>query len=630
MADEDLLAALDTMPASGKDLQTLLLEHGLVDPRALERALQQHRSTGAPLWRVLVAQEAIPAQQLWQHLSRRQAQRRLQQAELRLLELLEILGPVTAGMLADLGGASAGSSGPLRRLIDSGVLSAEAIVEALRPYEALNLVTLDSERHLGPEVVFALPVSVIRQALVLPLEKQGQVMTIGLVDPRGTERIPELEQRTGFVLRPVLISRADFEREVARLAEPGQDAPRRDFREHLLASGGRSALVAPGVGSAVQLTKSIIEGGLAARAADVHLEPQKGDMRVRFRIDGRLYDVMTVPRPVEPEVLARIKILADMDIAEKRRPQDGHFSIAYGGKDYDLRVATLPTHTGEKLVLRILDESNVIRGIRHLGLDAEDAARFEELIRRPNGMLLVTGPIGSGKTTTLYSALGALNTSEANIVTIEDPVEYHLQGINQVQVDPDIGVTFASGLRAILRQDADVLMVGEIRDHETARVAAWAAMTGQLVLCTLHTNEALAALGMMANFAVERFVVAGAVIGVVAQRLVRRLCPDCREPYPVAPAVAAQLGLADEPLLTFHRAKGCNFCYHTGFHGRTGIFELLVLSDALREKIVNGASEAELRKAAAEEGMRTLKTNGLKKVLDGTTTLEEVIREIAV
>jgi type IV pilus assembly protein PilB len=627
VSDEDLREALDPEPASGKPLEALLVERGLVDLRTLEKAVQRQRGSGGELWRALVAQETLRLQPLGQHLLQKQAQNRLRQVEGRLVELLEVLGARSKKREA-VRAAALASKRPLRELIESGELLRDEVLAVLQPYQNLILASVDPDRRPPLDVIFTLPVSVCRKLRVLPLDRQGQRMTVGLVDPHSVERLPELERASDCVLQAVLIGKAEFERELQRLSEPSGEAPRRDLKSLILASRGSGAASQDGSSPAVQLTKSLLEGALSARATDVHLEPQKSEMRVRFRIDGRLYDVMDVPRELEPEVLARIKILADMDIAEKRRPQDGHFSIAFGGKDYNMRVSTLPTYTGEKLALRILDESNVIRGVAHLGMEEEDRVRFEELIRRPYGMILVTGPIGSGKSTTLYSALGVLNTRDSNVVTIEDPVEYQLHGVNQVQVEPELGVTFASGLRAILRQDADILMVGEIRDPETARVAAWAAMTGQLVLCTLHTNDVLSALTMLGNFGVERFVVAGAVVGVGAQRLVRRLCPDCKEAYPVPAPVAAQLGLEPEGPLRFWRARGCNFCFQTGFHGRTGVHELLVLSDRLRQMILDRAPEPELRKAAMEEGMRTLRQNGLKKVLDGKTTLEEVMREI--
>jgi type IV pilus assembly protein PilB len=628
VTDEDLREALDSEPPSRKPLEVLLLERGLVDPKALEKVLQRQRGSGMELWRALVTYDVVRPQQLGQHLFQKQAQRRVRQVESRIVEMLDVMG-VLATRKRGSGVAARPEQGPLQALLESGALLRDEVLAVLQPYQKLVLASVDLDKRPPLDVIFTLPVSLCRKLQVLPLEKQGQRMTVGLVDPRSSDQLPDLEQTSGCVLQPVLISKVVFEREMERLSHPPGEAPQRDLKGLILASRGAGALSQEGPSPAVQLTKSILEGALSARATDVHLEPQKGEMRVRFRIDGRLYDVMEVPRDLEPEVLARIKILADMDIAEKRRPQDGHFSIAFGGKDYNMRVSTLPTYTGEKLALRILDESNVIRGVSHLGMEDEDRLRFEELIRRPYGMILATGPIGSGKSTTLYSAMGVLNTSDSNIVTIEDPVEVQLQGVNQVQVDPDIGVTFASGLRAILRQDADILMVGEIRDPETARVAAWAAMTGQLVLCTLHTNDAISALTMLVNFGVERFVVAGAVAGVVAQRLVRRLCPDCKEPYAVPPALAAQLGLADEGPLQFYRPKGCNYCFQTGFHGRTGVHELLLISERLREMILERTSEVELRKAAMEEGMRTLRQNGLRKVLEGKTTLEEVMREIA-
>ena len=626
VTDEDLRRAMGAGAGPEPTLEKLLVVRGFTDTRALERAAQRRTGKDRSLWRELVSHEPVRLQEIGQLLFQTQAQKRVRQAEQRVLELLEVLGMIRPEKLTGL--AAEPGHVPLRGLIESGKPGRERVLAVLKPYEDMVLATIDPNRRPPLDVMFGLPASQIRELMTLPLEKDGQTMTVGLVDPRMVDRLPELEQSSGYALRPVLITRADFEREVARLIQPAEDAPRRDLKALILGFRG-SGGAHDNTNTAVQLAKSILEGALSARATDVHFEPQKTEMRTRFRIDGRLYDVMSLPKDMESEVLARLKILADMDIAERRRPQDGHFSIAFGGKDYNMRVSTLPTYVGEKLALRILDESNVIRGVRHLGLEEEDRIAFEELIHRPNGMLLVTGPIGSGKTTTLYSALGVLNTSESNIVTIEDPVEYQLQGVNQVQVEPELGVTFAGGLRAILRQDADILMVGEIRDPETARVAAWAAMTGQLVLCTLHTNDAIGALSMLANFGVERFVVAGAVVGVIAQRLVRQLCPDCKEPYPVAPALAAQLGFEGPGAVNFFRAKGCNFCFHTGFHGRIGVYELLVCNERMRELLLSGAHENELRRASAEDGRRTLRQNGLNKVLEGKTTLEEVMREIA-
>jgi type II secretory ATPase GspE/PulE/Tfp pilus assembly ATPase PilB-like protein len=380
--------------------------------------------------------------------------------------------------------------------------------------------------------------------------------------------------------------------------------------------------------TAVQLVNTIFAGAIQARATDIHIEPQVPRTRVRYRIDGMLFDALTVPPTLEMSVLSRIKILADMDITERRLPQDGHITTGIAGQEYHMRVATIPTIHGEKLVLRLLNKSNVITGLKQLGLALEDEHRLRSLIAKPQGMILVTGPIGSGKTTTLYSALNEVNILTNNIVTIEDPVEYQLTGINQVEVDTKAGVTFASGLRSILRQDADILMVGEIRDVETATVAVRAALTGQQLFSTLHTVDAPSAITTLENFGIQSYLIASALSGVVAQRLVRRVCTACQQWYIPSPAVVQQLGLRPEREYRFAYGTGCEECYHTGYLGRTGLFEILLVSDTIRQLIVQRAGEKALQAAAMQEGMHTLAQSGLKKILQGITTPQEVMREV--
>jgi type II secretory ATPase GspE/PulE/Tfp pilus assembly ATPase PilB-like protein len=352
-------------------------------------------------------------------------------------------------------------------------------------------------------------------------------------------------------------------------------------------------------------------------------------MRVRYRIDGMLFDVLTVPQPLETSIISRIKVLADMNITERRLPQDGRLSFQLSDQEYNMRVATIPTAYGEKLVLRLLIKSNVLTGLKQLGLEPDDEQHLRSLIAKPQGMILVTGPIGSGKTTTLYAALNEVNILTNNIVTIEDPVEYQLTGINQVEVDTKIGLTFASGLRSILRQDADILMVGEIRDVETATVAVRAALTGQQLFSTLHTIDAPSAITTLGNFGIQPYLIASALSGVVAQRLVRRICPACRRWYTPSPAVLRHLGLKPgQREWQFAYGTGCETCYYTGYLGRTGLFEILRVSETVRHMITARESEHALKTAAIREGMHTLQQSGVTKIIQGVTTPQEVMREV--
>ncbi|MGE3541796.1 MAG: GspE/PulE family protein [Candidatus Tectimicrobiota bacterium] len=391
----------------------------------------------------------------------------------------------------------------------------------------------------------------------------------------------------------------------------------------------RPVLAVDEAATAVQIVNTIFEGAMQARATDIHIEPQLPRMRVRYRIDGMLFDALTVPQSLETSIISRIKVLADMNITERRLPQDGRLAIRLNDQEYNMRVATIPTAYGEKLVLRLLMKSNVLTGLKQLGLGDDNERRLRSLIARPQGMILVTGPIGSGKTTTLYAALNEVNILTNNIVTIEDPVEYQLAGINQVEVDTKAGLNFATGLRSILRQDADILMVGEIRDIETATVALRAALTGQQLFSTLHTIDAPSAITTLGNFGIQPYLIASALSGVIAQRLVRRICPSCRRWYKPNPALLRQLGLqTQERAWEFAYGEGCEACYYTGYLGRTGLFEILRVSETLRRLITEQAGEDEIKSVAVHEGMQTLRQNGISKIIQGATTPQEVMREV--
>ncbi len=366
-------------------------------------------------------------------------------------------------------------------------------------------------------------------------------------------------------------------------------------------------------------------------ASDIHFEPQAKELMVRFRIDGVLHEIMSVPHRMQSGILSRLKIMANLDIAERRVPQDGRLGLVVGGKPVDVRVATLPTVYGEKIAMRLLDKSNVVLDLMELGFSEQALKRFQRSFTRPYGTILATGPTGSGKSTTLYAVLNLLNSPEKNVITVEDPVEYRIAGINQVQVNNKAGLTFASGLRTILRCDPDIIMIGEIRDRETAQIAIESALTGHLVLSTMHTNDAPGALSRLTEMGVEPFLTSSAVDCVLAQRLARRLCHECREPYKPTHEMLRTNGFSPKALsedLTLYRARGCPRCNNTGYKGRLGVYEVMVVSEAIRRLTVEGKSSDEISRVAAAEGMRTLREDGLERVLQGVTSMEEIARVI--
>ncbi|MFN4219935.1 MAG: GspE/PulE family protein, partial [bacterium] len=379
----------------------------------------------------------------------------------------------------------------------------------------------------------------------------------------------------------------------------------------------------------VKLVNQIIFHAISDKASDIHIEPWPKEVVVRYRMDGILHEIMRIPKHILAPMVSRIKIMSALDIAERRKPQDGKIHLKYEGREFDLRVSTIPTVNGEKVVMRILDKSSVMLGLDRLGFMPDIREKLEWLISKPYGMILVTGPTGSGKSTTLYACLNKLNQGTVNISTVEDPVEYQIQGINQVQVNPKAGVTFASALRAFLRQDPDIIMVGEIRDHETAQIAVEAALTGHLVLSTLHTNDAPSAATRLIEMGIEPFLVASAVVGVLAQRLARTICPACKEPYVPPKEALKDIGLAyTEEEIVFYKGRGCEVCKGSGYKGRTGIHELLIISDAAREVILRRGSANEIKRAVLEEGFKTLQDDALRKVLEGIITVEEALRVV--
>ncbi|MBI5149858.1 MAG: Flp pilus assembly complex ATPase component TadA [Candidatus Omnitrophica bacterium] len=514
-----------------------------------------------------------------------------------------------------------------RALEKLGFITAEDIVKTQA--QALGIPYMDlSDYIVDKAIVQLLPESVVRKYNAVPLFKIGQTLTVGMLDPQDIVAIDQIRRVSKIeLIEPVLVS----ERGVQRIVEACYGTTK-SVDDIIQAMGqARPAGAAMGLTAAatdeapiIKLVNTIIAQGLRDRASDIHMEPEEETMRVRFRIDGLLREAIVLPRKLQGPVTSRVKILAKLDIAENRRPQDGRIRLKIEDRVLDIRVSTFPTMHGENVVMRLLDKSNVLFGLEETGFSGQDLKVFRQLIRRPNGIILVTGPTGSGKTSSLYSALATINSIEKNIITIEDPVEYEIPLIRQTQVNPAAGITFATGLRSILRQDPDIIMVGEIRDKETVEVAIQAALTGHLVFSTLHTNDAPSALTRLIDIGVEPFLVSSTVAGILAQRLVRLVCDQCREEYVPAGDVLKSINV--EPGRKFYRGKGCVKCKQSGYAGRMGIFEFLVVDDLIKRMVDERRSADEIRKKAVEQGMTTLRQDGFMKAQKGLTSLEEVLR----
>jgi type IV pilus assembly protein PilB len=520
-----------------------------------------------------------------------------------------------------------------RVLVNLGYVSEQDILDILEFQLGIPQVDL-SAVTLNPLLLESIPENLIRRHKVVPVKKEGGRLTAAMVDPLNVVALDDLRLATGLEIEPVLATEKEINASIQRyFGMPGLDkvmeeleAPEIVRAEAVNLDQLEEAVVdeAP----IVRLANSVIIQAVNEQASDIHIEPQQENVRIRYRVDGMLRDVMTLPRKFRFPLISRIKIMADMDIAERRVPQDGRIMIRYREREVDLRVSTIPTVFGEKAVIRVLDKGKMLLRVDQLGFQERNLERFKKIITYPYGMILITGPTGSGKTTTLYAILSEISSPELNVITVEDPVEYLLPGTNQMQVNPKAGLTFARGLRAILRQDPDIVMVGEIRDSETAEIAVRAAMTGHLVLSTLHTNDAAGALTRLVDMGVEPFLVASTVLGVTAQRLVRLACPRCRELYELEPGslVRMFLGVTPTEPVTLFRVRGCRYCASVGYQGRTSICEVLPISPAIREMIVQKAPASAIRKQAVTEGMVTLREDGIQKALKGITTIEEVMR----
>jgi type IV pilus assembly protein PilB len=552
-------------------------------------------------------------------------------------------------------------------LVTLGIVKDEEITALLsRQYgvPSINLTQFD----IDPSVIKLIPADTAQKYQIIPLSRAGATLTIAMTDPTNVFAMDDIKFMTGYNVEPVVASEVavidaiqkyypnggkaslvqvptspggsaldaasrGLEELQQSLDEPQTDEEGVELLDEVHEISAETLAKQASEAPIIRMVNVLLMSAIQQGASDIHVEPYEKELRVRYRIDGLLYNIMNPPMKMRDAISSRIKIMAKLDIAEKRLPQDGRIKIRFSengtSKEIDFRVSVLPTLFGEKIVMRLLDKDKLMLDMTRLGFEAESLAKFERAILRPWGMVLVTGPTGSGKTNTLYSSISKINTPETNIMTAEDPVEFNLLGINQVQVRESIGLNFAAALRSFLRQDPNIILVGEIRDFETAEIAVKAALTGHLVLSTLHTNDAPSTINRLMNMGIEPFLVASSVHLICAQRLVRRVCSHCKQPETHAPAALLQAGFSvdDANSVTPMKGTGCDRCNKTGYKGRVGLYEVMEVTEELKELVLVGASGLELRRKAVDEGMITLRQSGLRKVKDGVTTIEEVVRE---
>lgn len=525
-------------------------------------------------------------------------------------------------------------------LVKLGFVTEEQITNLLEQQFDVPACDL-SKMEVDEKVVKLIPAQVAQKFQIMPVNREGKTLILAMANPADVFTVEDIKFATGFDVQPVVCAESLIEKaiekyygvsgslaDVVKEIEKTEDLEVLEVKKEEEMDVSQLALDSDAA-PVVKLVNSIIIEGVRRHASDIHIEPYKRVLRIRYRIDGALTEVMSPSYRMGPAIASRIKLMASLDISERRIPQDGHISLKVGDKSIDLRVSTLPTAHGEKIVMRIAEQSGLSYDMAKLGLEKKSLDEFLKSISRPTGIILVTGPTGSGKTVTLYSALTRLNTLDKNITTAEEPIEYDFPGINQVSVNEDIGYTFAKALRAFLRQDPNIIMVGEIRDGETADIAIKAALTGHLVLSTLHTNDASSTITRIIDMGIEPYLLAPTLALVEAQRLVRRICPKCKEPVSLTPEMIGKLGMDSKEFegVTLYEGKGCLECNNTGYKGRVGIFEVLPVTSEIRELILKRASNDEIKQKAVELGMTTLRSDGVAKIKQGMTTIEEIIRE---
>lgn len=523
-------------------------------------------------------------------------------------------------------------------LIRLKAVKEEEVLEALGLQLSLSYWPTLEPHQLDPTLLAKVPIGFAKRNELLPVTRENGRVIVAIADPLNLFALDDLRIVLVSDVSPVIVSA----KKILHCINQVYDRPMTDSAEQVIEDLGAESLdrlaseleepqdllEATDEAPIIRLVNSLLFEAVKDRASDIHFEPYEKELVVRYRIDGVLYNILTPPKRFQSSIISRIKIMANLDIAEKRLPQDGRIGIKIAGRAVDIRVSVIPTAHGERVVLRLLDKGTKLFGLEEIGLDADQLRIMDQLIQLSHGILLVTGPTGSGKSTTLYGALSKINSPDINIITIEDPIEYQIKGIGQIQVNPKINLTFANGLRSILRQDPDVIMVGEIRDVETAEIAIHASLTGHLVFSTLHTNDAAGAITRLVDMGIEPFLVSSSLIAIMAQRLVRLICPECRQGYKPVTDELAKLGLNQKETrsITLYRGVGCDHCMKTGYRGRTGIYETLLVDDEIRSLILSKTDANTIRSKAMEKGMLTLRQDGARKVLAGLTTTEEVLR----
>ena len=617
---------------TGRAAGHILFEQGVITKTQLAEAVAYHERTGVSLWRSFINLDlALP-----KHISdalriysefpfiyradtpfaeRLVSEKIISRKEMdRLLADREERGRSLVMLLAEC------------ESVDEDRLTA-ALAEAFD----LPVAKIDPDA-IDDETIRIIPAEVIMRLQALPISVDGRHVQMALVDPTVLPSLQRMGTLVDLQFEPSIASaravRRVIEEKVASMEGTGAD----DARSILLSAQAHVLGEISGDTPIAALTSAILTGAFHALATDVHLESQERGVRVRYRVDGMLHDVMSIPPSTGLGVISRLKVMSGLDIVERRRPQDGHLTFETDGRTLDMRIATVPGYLGEAVVIRIINEDTVVQGLRQLGLEAAQRSLMDTLLARPYGMIMAAGPVGSGKTTTVYSCINEVNVLERNVMTIEDPVEYRLKGTNQLQVDYRRGFDFATGLRAILRQDPDTIMVGEIRDEETAKIGIRAALTGVLVLTTLHGNDAPSAVSSLYQYDIPGFLIANAVIGVIAQRLVRKICHECRQEYTPGDEIYRQVGLDPDKQeeTPFYRGRGCTHCFHTGYSGRTGVFEVMEVTDEVKDLIFRETTKEAIYRLAVEQGMETLEASGRRKILRGETTAEEFFRVVFV
>lgn len=515
-------------------------------------------------------------------------------------------------------------------LVEDNIITEKEILKIMENYLGIRHFELEKV-VIDPDTARSIPEALANKYGLIPINIENGRIVVAMTNPLNLFAIDDVKLVTGYEVEPVIASKDDIKKAIEKLyskqnAERAVEDLKNEYNLPAMKEQDADYIDEINNAPAVRLVNSIITQAVKSRASDIHIEPYENHIKIRFRVDGQLHEVMRAARQTSSAIITRIKIMANLNIAERRLPQDGRVMLTVDNKDIDMRVSILPTVFGEKIVIRVLNKSNFIITKSGLGIDEENLKKIENMIKIPYGIILITGPTGSGKSTTLYTLLNELNTVAKNIITVEDPVEYMMEGINQVHVNTKIGLTFASGLRSILRQDPDIIMIGEIRDNETAEIAIRAAITGHLVLSTLHTNDAPSSVTRLVDMGIQPFLVSSSLIGCVAQRLVRKICSNCKCEYDADENEKQILGLNTDKALKLYKGRGCNVCNQTGYYSRVGIYEVMEFSREHRNALTRNAGTEEIKDISIKSGMKTLRQSCVELVLKGTTTMDEMIR----